>query len=534
MDAPSLHEPGVEGHHDEGSLLIAKLPPELLSEIFVFYAHHPSINALYHLEWTSTLLSVCRRWHDVAVSTPALWSYIEFSGPPHQIIPRVSLQLRRAGDAPLHLRGIFHAHTVEVLQDTCCEIWNVANVKELTLNSIHWRGGSLQEFLRRMNLPAYPLLTHLSILSSQEPLNFELDLMVALLRTKLPRLSHLRLEGVPFDPSLLHNLSRLHLGSLREGHDLPQDALPELIYALQRCPDMQDLNLHLGGHLPPQPSFGESASLPLLQTLSLQGHPQACALMIQAFQLPRSVGIKLLFAPNWQTLRETNLIQALNNHFVRTETPTISSLLINTELFDGPVPVLCFRAYTDPGYYALRGRSQTANGNEEPPCLDVHLWHRSPDISLTLDDLVQGLPMTCVTHLDGRFATRVALKSWIILLSALPSLRVVSVRPETAALDLLLALNILLNRQQRPVAHIVLDLRLMPEKTASTHEADAKRARLSFEEALQYIQKAKQVGLPLDTLEIVGDIPYGMIGDVWLEEMRRSLNDGFRFRMDVV
>ncbi|TFY51196.1 hypothetical protein EVJ58_g10692 [Rhodofomes roseus] len=53
---------------------VNKLPPELFTEIFEFilaprYGHHE--------EWSFiTVLLVCRRWHDLAVSSPTLWTSI--------------------------------------------------------------------------------------------------------------------------------------------------------------------------------------------------------------------------------------------------------------------------------------------------------------------------------------------------------------------------------------------------------------------------------------------------------------------------
>ncbi|KZV66870.1 hypothetical protein PENSPDRAFT_562048, partial [Peniophora sp. CONT] len=54
------------------------LLPELLSKIFVIYATDG--HELFNMRWTRLLL-VCRRWYDVGVSTPKLWSYISLLDP---------------------------------------------------------------------------------------------------------------------------------------------------------------------------------------------------------------------------------------------------------------------------------------------------------------------------------------------------------------------------------------------------------------------------------------------------------------------
>ncbi|KAL1699872.1 hypothetical protein EV121DRAFT_264740, partial [Schizophyllum commune] len=54
---------------------ISSLPNEILGDIFLLYAR--DTNTLSGLRWTKLLL-VCRRWTIIGLSTPALWSYIEF------------------------------------------------------------------------------------------------------------------------------------------------------------------------------------------------------------------------------------------------------------------------------------------------------------------------------------------------------------------------------------------------------------------------------------------------------------------------
>ncbi|KZV73745.1 hypothetical protein PENSPDRAFT_540255, partial [Peniophora sp. CONT] len=49
------------------------LLPEILSYIFFIYAQDN--NELFNLRWARLLL-VCRRWHEVGLTTPKLWSFI--------------------------------------------------------------------------------------------------------------------------------------------------------------------------------------------------------------------------------------------------------------------------------------------------------------------------------------------------------------------------------------------------------------------------------------------------------------------------
>ncbi|KZV64428.1 hypothetical protein PENSPDRAFT_588394, partial [Peniophora sp. CONT] len=54
------------------------LLPELLSRIFFIYAFDN--DSLYDVRWTK-LMFVCRRWRDVALHTPELWSFVQLNDP---------------------------------------------------------------------------------------------------------------------------------------------------------------------------------------------------------------------------------------------------------------------------------------------------------------------------------------------------------------------------------------------------------------------------------------------------------------------
>ncbi|KAI0345668.1 hypothetical protein BDW22DRAFT_1324337, partial [Trametopsis cervina] len=71
-----------------GTTPIGKLPAEIISEIFRWVAFVPTSKPRYTSIYSSstacytwvTILCVCRRWHEVAMATPDLWSLIEVAG----------------------------------------------------------------------------------------------------------------------------------------------------------------------------------------------------------------------------------------------------------------------------------------------------------------------------------------------------------------------------------------------------------------------------------------------------------------------
>ncbi|KAI0032012.1 hypothetical protein K488DRAFT_38964, partial [Vararia minispora EC-137] len=52
---------------------ISLIPVEVISSIFLAFAE--ITDTLFNLKWVPLML-VCRRWHDVAIGTHALWSFV--------------------------------------------------------------------------------------------------------------------------------------------------------------------------------------------------------------------------------------------------------------------------------------------------------------------------------------------------------------------------------------------------------------------------------------------------------------------------
>jgi hypothetical protein len=70
----------VQGRLDSYKYPVLTLPNEIVSEIFLhFMPPHPIFPPLIGLLSPATLTQICRRWREVALAIPALWSAIELS-----------------------------------------------------------------------------------------------------------------------------------------------------------------------------------------------------------------------------------------------------------------------------------------------------------------------------------------------------------------------------------------------------------------------------------------------------------------------
>ncbi|KAG8759425.1 hypothetical protein FRC11_001980 [Ceratobasidium sp. 423] len=83
---------------------VDKLPVEMLRHIFTLgeKMHRiPRAVGLPHVGFQDSVVQVCRRWRDIAVATPELWTYIYISRPPPH--PYAKLYISRSGTLPLHI-----------------------------------------------------------------------------------------------------------------------------------------------------------------------------------------------------------------------------------------------------------------------------------------------------------------------------------------------------------------------------------------------------------------------------------------------
>ncbi|KZV68929.1 hypothetical protein PENSPDRAFT_753782 [Peniophora sp. CONT] len=122
-----------------------RLHPEILSNILYIYAKDN--NELFDLRWTR-LLFVCRRWHDIAMRTLSLWSFIDIGIAEESIyavshsknecdardVRRIEMQRSRAAFSPLTIRMSLYSMLSETKLAYASMYWNPSSLRSLTLN----------------------------------------------------------------------------------------------------------------------------------------------------------------------------------------------------------------------------------------------------------------------------------------------------------------------------------------------------------------------------------------------------------------
>ncbi|KAF8870549.1 hypothetical protein BD779DRAFT_1680983 [Infundibulicybe gibba] len=217
-------------YHRNALIPMARLPPEVLSRIFVFHAQ---------LEWkwlraVLTSTRVCKRWREIGLSCPALWSYIDYED--CRSVEWMATMIQRSCSVPLSL--IINDRAKVDPRKTALVTNNLHRFKSLELLI---RNQDTDSFLELFSKPASPV-QHLQI-SYFGPATFAFP--AKFLGGSAPNLRHIKLttnSHVPWTSGLFENLITLEVsGGERRGPDTP--SLEMLLSALARMPALETLIL---------------------------------------------------------------------------------------------------------------------------------------------------------------------------------------------------------------------------------------------------------------------------------------------------
>ncbi|THU75466.1 hypothetical protein K435DRAFT_974819, partial [Dendrothele bispora CBS 962.96] len=219
---------------------ISKLPPEILSTIFLLYRDEMTYNHYdywHPLAWIK-VSHICRHWRNVAQGCPALWSHPNFCMP-----ASVPEMLLRSKSAPLTIQLTFDYYgTSKMIEAFHTSLEQVARIREL---SLAMSGHDFERLFPRTDQAAPHL--HKLVLNSLPDRREVKVLPEDFLDGHAPCLSYLELRDfhLPWGSPLLKNLTalkltRTHLNSQMQW-SLP--TLEQLVEMLGRMPGLETLEL---------------------------------------------------------------------------------------------------------------------------------------------------------------------------------------------------------------------------------------------------------------------------------------------------
>ncbi|KAF8871581.1 hypothetical protein BD779DRAFT_457942 [Infundibulicybe gibba] len=225
-------------HHRNALIPISRLPPEILSRIFVF---HAQIEPWKWLEAALTSTRVCRRWRQIGLDCPGLWSRIDCRS-----AAWMAVMMERSRSVPLSLviieRDDIGPQRVTLIAD------NLHRFKSLDL---HIPDANTHRFLELLGGPV-PLLEYLSIVYvGHATFAFPSEFLGG----SAPSLRHIKLithSYVPWNSGLFANLVTLNVNAEGEPDGPLAPSIERLLSALARMPRLE--TLILCGCLPPPTS----------------------------------------------------------------------------------------------------------------------------------------------------------------------------------------------------------------------------------------------------------------------------------------
>ncbi|KZV73565.1 hypothetical protein PENSPDRAFT_648713 [Peniophora sp. CONT] len=546
---------------------IHRLHPEILQIIVFMYAHDN--DELFDMRWVR-LLHVCKRWHDILVHTPVLWSFMDVSSSDLAIgrpdgrdasdIQRVAAQRSRVKLWPLTVRIRTNMYLEASLPQSklaliSSGLWNPRSLSSLTAGG---RSALIHTLLQNL---ASQRQSSLGELSLHQRYHDEKEaesryLINAILDRYTPKLHHLSLIGLDFSWTRIRNLRTLRIEygpSCR-----PKDSKKlyvELINALCRCPLLERLHLELPPVSFDEITFRKAASLPVLQEVSLKGSDVECHNLLQSLvHLPAAARIIIIVYNGSRKVKyHSPLASILGHHASQGGAPVIRTIVLafdrmEWDMYTGPTWVLgivgrtCLEASTDEWNEHTFLPPHRENPNSYLG-IETSFRIRAEDLS-NLDiiagpvrDILRTWPLSGITDLDMRLA---AFKPAHLntLFFEFPTATTVVVRPESQfAFDLLTALRVhLREHKQRVFGNIVFDAEkiLRDDLPVRRGLRDGVLARRTLMLTLLYCAEADHAGVPLDTMEIVNEglspkteSLLELSADLDWTELSNNLLDGF-------
>lgn len=214
---------------------ISRVPSEVLSGLIFLYCadgpQFPPQASATKQAWPFHLVlsQVCRRWRDLALNTPCLWTVPDFSSS-----ELASLMLERSGNRPISI-SVNNALPKNLLK--------ALRASSSRIRDLHFSGASALSALTKLKLGhSLPLLESFHADTTAEQRALVNSCWPA---GKTPRLTHVKLVHclVPWDSACLSNLTSLTIHSSQQLNTRSATSVSNILQMLARNPRLKNLDL---------------------------------------------------------------------------------------------------------------------------------------------------------------------------------------------------------------------------------------------------------------------------------------------------
>ncbi|KAG2012989.1 hypothetical protein CC2G_009932 [Coprinopsis cinerea AmutBmut pab1-1] len=402
---------------------ISRLPPEVLTRIFVIYEEMCNPDSVDHTTWRPVILKpyqwtdvthVSRYWREAALGCPELWSNIRTSN-----CNWAMALLERSKQAPISLDAMqAHGSKLEALLTDVL-------AQPQRLKSLRLSGHSfIEKRLGEMTSPA-PLLQCLTMRRGYVSYSSSEILPTTFLGGEAPQLQSLELNGyfLPWDSTLLRGLTSLKL-NFTPSRNLPRPSPEAFFGALEAMESLR--TLHLDTLLPASPLENRrTITLRHMEEFRLNGPMADCANIMTHVVLPPSAILHFVVSkkPDESVQSMTDLSTSITASWLSgplSNSSIATPNVINTVELDFGYNTFSFRGYPRDAERRLSG---SCRGTRNQASLTLQAARES------ISHLLAGLPLNNVrtVALTGGIDD-----SALVFLGRLPCLHTLSVDHDTS------------------------------------------------------------------------------------------------------
>ena len=409
-----------ELNHRRNALVpISRLPPETLAEIFSLVSFSvDDYEDVPDMKWIR-VTHVCRRWREIALSFPYLWSHIPFT---KLTLAGFTEILARAKMSPLHFNvGIFPGYKARFDGFGRQLEAHISHIRHLTIS------GDYPTELEPLVSPA-PALVSLSLTKISDPIWSQCTIPDSLFNGTAPKLTHLELFNcsIGWKSPLLKGLQILKIQAPSEQL---RPTLEDWLAALNEMSQLKTLLLH---NATPAVSVDNplisgpqcTVTLPSLTHFHITASAKGCALALAHLVLPALISLHVRPASqSW----EGDDIQLLIPYVARNAHGQQDTAPLQTIVFSGEATYADFVAWTVPDTDVEVCDIDTMFKAKASARLVLSVipdseWRNGTD-TVIFDTVLSHLPLNAISTLSALNNTRLSKEVWLSHASRLTMLK---------------------------------------------------------------------------------------------------------------
>jgi hypothetical protein len=397
-------------YHRNALVPISRVPPETLVEIFSLLPFPADDSECVSYLALISVTRVCRRWREVALSFPSLWSHINFT----KLTPTGFTKiLARAKTSPLHLeakitprrKAQFNAFRRQLEA-------HISHTRHLTIS------GQFRTMLARFVSPA-PALVSLSLKKPSHPyISSQFVVPDSLFNGTAPKLAHLDFHGcsIGWKSPLLKGLQTLKIWT-PSAQEMP--TLEDWLAGLKEMSQLKTLNVHdatptISVDNPHDPDPQRTVTLSSLTHFTIIASARDCALALAHLVLPALIS---LHVDAHSQSEDGDDVRLLIPHVTRNAHGPQDTAPLQTILFNGDEMRAEIVAWAVPDADVGVRDSVTLEKAAVSARLDFSVmsyrgWRDGMEAEI-FDAMLSRLPLNAISTISAQNYTRLSKEVWL-------------------------------------------------------------------------------------------------------------------------